>query len=811
MEYRQNIDIIRYDAAEKNLFIQGWLFYEDGRDYEIDVLIDGEDVPYDKNAQKREDVKKLFPKADISEHTGYQIWAYWKQCPKSVEVWVRSGETRSLLGKRDENQLKESMESSTVRYSVDEKYLEQGCLHIRGWAVSYLNEEVRITVTDQEGREAEAQVRRMDRPDVLETFRGWIETMKCGFEVVVKEKSRNVYFLRFSDSQNAAGEEVDVRSVRRERKGKESAVDYFKREWKAGGFKKALAGAYRIFSGGDRHPYEIWFDSHKASPDELARQRKYQFTYQPKISIAVPLYRTPEKYLREMIRSVTGQTYGNWELCLADGGGEENSVRSVAEEFSRKDGRVRYQLLKENLGISGNTNAALDMAQGDFIALLDHDDLLAPDALFECVKALNEEPGTDVIYTDEDKVDMDGGSHFDPHFKPDFNQDLLNSQNYICHFFVAEKSVVERAGGFNSIYDGAQDFDFIFRCTELANHICHIPKILYHWRCHRDSTALNPESKLYAYEAGVRAVTDHFKRLGIPVRVERAPGYGLYHTHYEFEEQPLVSVIIPNKDHVEDLNRCLRSVMKTSGYPNLEFVIVENNSTEKETFEYYEMIQENYPSVRVVTWEGEFNYSALNNFGVSHARGDYLLLLNNDTQMIGEETFSELLQPCMREDIGCVGAKLLFEDHTIQHAGIVLGIGKDRVAGHVFYGLSNAELVYQSPREYSAVTAACMMVKRSVYEAAGGFDEKLAVALNDVDFCLKAGKAGYRVLYNPYAVLYHYESRTRGQEDDPVKQARFQKECGLFRERWKEVLEKGDPCYNPNLTLDRQDCSLRQP
>lgn len=328
-----------------------------------------------------------------------------------------------------------------------------------------------------------------------------------------------------------------------------------------------------------------------------------------------------------------------------------------------------------------------------------------------------------------------------------------------------------------------------------------------------NSTAMNPESKLYAYEAGVRAIEDHYKRLGIPAKVENGVGWGLYHTIYQYKEKPLISIIIPNKDHISDLNRCMRSIVKKTKYPNIEFIIVENNSTEKKTFGYYDLVEGHYPFVHVVKWDGPFNYSAINNYGVTFAKGEYLLFLNNDTQMINDDCLEEMLGPCMRDDVGCVGAKLLFSDNTIQHAGVILGLGAARTAGHAFYGLPNSEYGYMlrqlAPQDYSAVTAACMMVKKSVFEEVGGFSEELAVAFNDVDFCLKLRKAGYLVYYNPYAMMYHYESKTRGMEDDPVKKARFDKECAIFKERWNDILEKGDPYYNPNFTLDKSDFSLR--
>ncbi len=423
-----------------------------------------------------------------------------------------------------------------------------------------------------------------------------------------------------------------------------------------------------------------------------------------------------------------------------------------------------------------------------------------------------EHPDCDVIYSDEDKLDMDGGALFDPHFKPDFNGDLLTSVNYICHLFVVKRQLLDQVGGFRHEFDGAQDYDFIFRCTEQAREICHIPKVLYHWRCHQDSTASNPESKLYAFEAGSRAIMAHYERCGIPAKkVEKGVDYGIYHTTFEIPGNPLVSVVIPNKDHTEDLDLCIRSILERATYKNLEFVVIENNSTDPKTFSYYEKIQKEFPQVRVVRWEREFNYSAINNFGAQFAKGEYLLFLNNDTEIVAPALFEEMLGFCQRPEVGIVGARLLYEDDTIQHAGVVIGFGG--IAGHTFIGLHEAENSYfhraMCAQDYSAVTAACMMTKASVFREVGGFTEELAVAFNDIDYCMKVRAADKLVVYAPYAVMHHYESKSRGLEDTPEKVARFNREIAIFARRWPEILEKGDPYYNPNLTLRKSNFALR--
>ena len=583
--------------------------------------------------------------------------------------------------------------------------------------------------------------------------------------------------------------------------------------WKDNGLKALIVKSRHKLQGIDNdYDYSEWYELTKPTEEELEAQKKAHFDYEPRLSIVIPAYKTPERYLKEMLQSIKDQTYTNWEVCVADGSPKGESSERVLKKFAELDKRFKYVILGENKGISGNTNAAMEMAAGDFIVLADHDDTIPPNALYECVKAINLDPEIDVVYSDEDKLDMDGKALFDPHFKPDFNPDLLTSVNYICHLFVVNRDLAEAVGGFRQEFDGAQDYDFIFRCTEAARRIYHIPKVLYHWRCHQNSTASNPESKMYAFEAGSRAIKAHFERLGIGVEsVEKGVDYGIYHTRFAIKGEPLVSVIIPNKDHHPDLDLCIRSLQEKGTYKNLEFIVIENNSTEKATFEYYEKIQKEFSNVKVVTWKEGFNFSAINNFGVQSAKGEYLLFLNNDTEIIEKDVIQEMLGYCQREDVGAVGARLLYQDDTIQHAGVVVGFGG--IAGHTFIGLHKAENSYfhraMCAQDYSAVTAACLMTKRSLFDQVGGFTEELAVAFNDIDFCMKIRSLGKLVVYNPYALLYHYESKSRGLEDTPEKVARFNREIAIFAKRWPDILKNGDPYYNPNLTLRKSNFALR--
>ncbi|MEI3192896.1 MAG: glycosyltransferase family 2 protein [Lachnospiraceae bacterium] len=554
--------------------------------------------------------------------------------------------------------------------------------------------------------------------------------------------------------------------------------------------------------------YQEWYEKNKPSEEELARQRKKKWKDPVVISVLVPAYRTPEVFLKQMMESVLLQTYPYLELCIADGSGTDDSVEKVVKEYQKKDPRVRYRRLEKNEGIAGNTNAAIEMASGDYLALFDHDDLLSPNALFEVASAIEKEKA-DVIYTDEDKVTSDLKEHFQPHFKPDFNPDLLCANNYICHLFVVKRSLALKLGGQDPAYDGAQDYDFIFRCTENAEKIVHVAKILYHWRVHQASTADNPSSKLYAFDAGKRAIEAHLARIGAKAEVSHTKDLGFYRVKYQVQGNPMVSIVIPNKDEKETLKKCLESIWKKTSYPNYEIILVENNSTTQEIRDYYKEL-DGKERVRVVYWDKEFNYSAINNFGISYAKGEYILCLNNDITVISPDWLEELLANCQRPEVGIVGARLYYPDNTIQHAGIVLGMGG--CAGSLFVGLARSRGGYLHKaalqQDLSAVTAACFMVKKEVFEKVGGFEEKLAVAFNDVDFCLKVRHAGYLVVYDPYAELYHHESKTRGYENTEAKKRRFQEEIEYMRCHWMPDILR-DPYYNENLSLKASDYSLR--
>lgn len=556
--------------------------------------------------------------------------------------------------------------------------------------------------------------------------------------------------------------------------------------------------------------YQEWYLRHMPGKEELERQSREVFVKKPLISILVPVYNTPIHFLADMISSVRQQSYPNWELCIANANPSNQEVRDYLKEICRKDNRIRVKDVPENEGIAQNTNAALSIASGEYIGFLDHDDLLTPDALYEVVKHIEKTENVGVIYSDEDKITADSKEYFAPYFKPDFNLDLLRSNNYFCHFVVAKKDLILKVGKLRGEFNGAQDYDLVLRLVEEAESVGHIPRILYHWRVHKESTADNPMSKMYAYDAGKKAIEDHLIRCGAKAEVFHTKDLGFYRVKYILQNSPLVSILIPNKDQADTLRQCVQSIIEKTEYPNYEIIVIENNSEEEKTFSYYNELEQNY-GVKVVRWKGEFNYSAINNFGVSFAKGEYLLFLNNDIEVIDREWLGELLANCERKEVGIVGAKLYYPDDTVQHAGIVVGIGG--IAGNMFVGLKRGYTGYMHKaviqQNLSAVTAACMLMKRHVFEEVGGFEEKLKVAFNDVDLCLKVRKAGYLVVFDPYAELYHYESKSRGAEDTPEKIRRFQSEIEFMRCRWIDILKNGDPMYNCNLSLKKWDYSLK--
>ncbi len=530
-------------------------------------------------------------------------------------------------------------------------------------------------------------------------------------------------------------------------------------------------------------------------------QEKTVFPYMPKISIIVPVYNTDPKFLREMLDSVLAQSYSNWELCLADGSDEAHAyISSIVEAYSEKDKRILYKKLEKNLGISGNTNAAIEMGDGEYIALLDNDDLLSEGALFEVVKRINN-TGADFIYTDEATFNFKPSDSDSMHFKPDFSPDYLRALNYICHLSVIKRSLAEGVGLYDPSYDGSQDFDFTFRVTEKAKRIEHISKPLYYWRIHAGSVADDISAKPYAYVAAKRAVEAHLKRVGLEGTVEYSKAVPAMRVIYKLRSHPLVSIIIPTCDHIDLLKQCLDSIRELSTYDNYEIILCENNSKDPKTFDYYETLKSD-ERIKVVRYDGAFNFSRINNYARKYASGGHLLFLNNDIKIITPEWIEEMLMFTQREDVGACGIKLLYPDDTVQHGGIAMG-----VCG------SAANICPLFPREHegymsrlsvasdmSACTAACLMVRADVFDQVGGYDEELSVSFNDVDLCLKIRKENYLVVFNPVAEAYHFESRSRGYDNKGEKKRRMEREKEILRAKWPAYYEEeGDPYYNRNF------------
>lgn len=551
-------------------------------------------------------------------------------------------------------------------------------------------------------------------------------------------------------------------------------------------------------------------------PDEAERKRQQEaaFSHNIKFSILVPLYNTPENFLREMIGSVKWQTYQNWELCLADGSDDKHeNVGRICAEYAKADARIKYSKLVKNEGISGNTNECLKLATGDYIGLFDHDDVLHPSVLFEYAKAIDAQ-GADYLYCDETTF-KDGSidNMITLHFKPDYAIDNLRANNYICHFSCFKKELLDGMELFRKQFDGSQDHDMILRLTDKAEKVVHVPKLLYYWRSHAGSVASDISAKSYAIEAARGAVADHLRAHGFKhFKITGTRAFEtIFKISYEIIGNPKISIVIANKDHADDLRRCITSIREKSTYDNYEIIVVENNSETEGIFEYYKELTDE--KIKVVRYEGDFNYSAINNLGVEFADGEYVLLLNNDTQVITVNWLEELLMYAQRKDVGAVGGKLFYANKTIQHAGVVIGLGAHRTAGHTHYGQSRENLGYMGRLCYaqnvSAVTGACLMVKKHLFTEMGGLDTDFAVSLNDVDFCLKLRRKGYLNVFTPFAELYHFESVSRGLDDHGEKAERYNKESELFRERWKDELAKGDPYYNVNFSLDRSDYSLK--
>ena len=810
-----------------SLTVQGWKAVE-GEKAAIEVLDDkGEPVKTEVTFFLRPDVVKRYPAyAAQADELGFRVkldeLENFIKAGKGIKILLKAGNEEKTLLERDAAELEKGWKAASIQYYVDFCGLEDRRIMIRGWMLD-LTGENDLSVTDENGNEVPGVLNRSLRPDVAENL---------GLEGRVPENTESGFVFSCPRSEFQGKKLVFHMKNTLVEKCHEISMKKIDFQYsKAGRLKKAIGRGKlaenkeilkkRGITGlldhvkdnyfTDEEQYQRWLKKKRPSAWELHRQSKRTFDYEPLISIVIPLYNTPQEYLRKLLQSITAQSYGKFELCLADGSTKKGPAAFV-KKFYGNDPRIRLKHLKLNAGISENTNEAIRMATGEFLMFADHDDFLEQDALYEMVRALNENRELDLIYTDEDLCDEKGECFFAPRMKPDFNPDFLRSINYICHLVLVRKSLAEEVGLLRKQCDGAQDYDFLLRCIEKTDRVYHIPKVLYHWRVSETSTAGNQDSKTYAIDAGKLALTEHYARLGYEAEVEYTGIFIMYRMRLKLKSQPLVTILIPNKDQAETLANCLSSIYEKTDYPYFEILVVENNSEKEETFAYYEKMKQEHENFHVVTYQGGFNYSAINNFGVRHAKGEYLLFLNNDTEVISPFWIREMLGFCQREDTAAVGAKLFYPDGLVQHCGVVVGIAN--YAGHVQNFKTRRDNGYfdrlRAVQDISAVTAACMLVKRSVFEEIGGFDESFEVAFNDVDLCLRIRETGKLIVQDPNVELYHYESKSRGYENTPEKLARFKGEVIRFRKRWKAFLEKGDPYYSPNLTLMNGECTLRK-
>lgn len=808
------LEIIPDRHVGKSIILWGWAIDTYGGDdhEKFTVYVNGKKVPFRVRRTPRDDVSRWYAAAKNNNHPGFIIRADVEdQTIDSIELQVNDHEPKTLSA----SYIKEAWNPEGFDISFDFYYEKPGWISAGGWIFCVDPEKLKLEVLDAKGQPVKkAKIATGVRFDVERAYFVKEEAV-CGFSISIKQSPLPPMPLSLKVVSGARSWTVPIR------KGEGASRSWFKyltpskikhglRYLKTNGIRPLLGKISfhtRAKAVDFNDEYNQWFRAQRTSKAELDRQRAHHFEKRPLISLIVAAYNTPIDLLEKMIDSVREQTYDNWQLCIADG-----STNDKVEQYlsAHPDPKISWCRLEDNLGISGNMNAAAALANGDYIALYDHDDFLEPDCLYEVVKAINEKEYA-FIYTDEDKYEDASGRFVGPNFKPDISPALLEATNYICHFLAVRRDVYDQVGELRSEYDGAQDFDLVLRLMDIVKpeDVHHIPRILYHWRMCEGSTALNADSKKWAYTAGERTLKDWLKRNHLPGKIIETGVPGHYHIRFEPQGNPLVSIIIPNKDHASDLRICVDSIMRRMHYRNFEVIVVENNSTEPETFEEYDHLKKDYANLRVLEWNHPFNYSAINNYAVKHANGDYFLFLNNDTEMINEWLLDEMVGQAQRDNVGAVGAKLYYEDGTIQHNGVI--IGHSGVAGHALIGQTDASVNYRvrTTHDVSAVTAACMLVSRKVFEEAGGFNEDLAVAYNDIDFCLRIDRLGYRIVQDPFAVAFHYESRTRGYEDSAKKKARFEKEVRKMYSLWPDELRSEDPYYNPNLDLTGITYGLR--
>ncbi len=664
------------------------------------------------------------------------------------------------------------MNNCIVEFEYGHYFEENEAIYLRGWALNTSPDKVLRIIIDSQEFEVDINEQRID---VSEHYKNHPQSLYSGFSILIpSEKAQAQVTFELECSGKPALKGVV--------------------------FLKSLDSINNLLNSGAEQ-YNIYKSLEKENHNEIVK-----FKNNPLISIVVPTYNTDVKLLKKLIKSVEAQVYSNWELSIFD----DYSTNSETIDFlkSIKNEKITVGFGKSNENISTSTNCAIAQSSGNYIAFLDHDDELSSNALYEYVKLLNIDPSIELFYSDEDKI-SEKGDYCEPYFKPDFSPDLILSNNYICHFVMVNRQLGDSIGWLRNGFEGAQDHDFILRCISKNSKIKHVPKILYHWRKVSGSTALGHSEKGYAKRAGLQAIKSFLEDKNTPAEVIYGSWAGSYIVNYPVDESKKISIVIPFKDEVDMLKSCINSILSNTEYETYELLLVSNNSREPETFKYLKTISQQFKNIDYVEYNVDFNYSKINNWAINQIKSEYILLLNNDIEVITQGWLKQMAMHIQRTEVGAVGAKLIYPDKTIQHGGVVLGIGG--VAGHAFKGLPDRQDNYHMDnvvRNVSACTAACLLVKKDLFIKVGGLNEKdLTIAFNDIDLCLKIGKSGFNIIYTPFAKLFHHESKTRGYENTPSKVMRFESEVNYMKSTWPDLL-KNDPYYNPNLSQTREDYSL---
>lgn len=825
-----SIDVEDCYLTERSEYIlSGWAFDANIEKCKLYVTSDqGEVISSETEYVYRPDVEQALSQIPILDEIGFNVTV--AGIDKLKARGVHTLRLKSVFEDQEYLLHETSIEDiiaigqkKSIRMGIDSIQEKDQYFTVIGWIYNVGQKEW-CTVKDASGKEYGYEMKRVKRPDIINHFH-MREGFPAGFELTFTEKPQ-VSELTISVKNEFCKVEkeltVPVRNFKKtlsrffKAKEKEDEINSEERESHIQRYGEAdYAYELRKQENLALTDYDIYRERHKVSKAVLAEQRAHVFEYNPKISICIPLFNTPLNFLKELIDSVRAQTYPNWQLCLGDASTKPEPGKFIKKHYS-KDARIVYQVLEENAGISENTNAAVRFSDGEFIMFSDHDDMLEPNALFEIVSRLQDRE-VDVVYTDEDKMDMEGKLFYEPHFKPDFNLYYLRSCNYITHIFVAKREIVDQVGLLDPRCDGAQDYDYIFRCCEKANKIMHVPMILYHWRCHPASTAGNPESKMYAYESGVRALQGHYDRLGIAAKASRSQWLGRYLTELEFTETPDVSVLVSQARFAAYAGKCISDIQKKSLYRNLSFVVICRDD-QKEAYE--EMLQQleekqvvEAGQVQLCVCASELSQAEQMNLAAEKAEGDYLVFVDAQLTPNKENWVKELLGYCMLPDVGAVGTRILMGQNEIWHAGIVLGLGRDRAGANLLYGERADVFSYQgrgeSTLETTAISSVCMMIRKDLFTELGGMDSTYADIFMDMDFCLRLKETGKRVIYNPYAQMRFFGLFNRPLPSGAYMGPAYAEMCTAFCNKWNKELLQGDPFYNVNLSAVRTDCSVR--